>query len=81
MTSVLSGLMDVDAITLSMARLSKAGEVGNFVASTAILLAAISNTLVKAGMAFFLGSRKFGKRIVLISFLMLILGLLTLFFI
>lgn len=81
LTSILSGLMDVDAITLSMASLSKAGEVGNFVASTAILLAAISNTLVKAGMALFLGSKKFGKRVVWISIGILLAGLAVLFFI
>lgn len=79
LTSILSGLMDVDAITLSMASLSGSGEIGNFVASTAILLAAISNTLVKAGMAFFLGSKKFGRSVVWTSLLILIVGIGALF--
>jgi len=59
--SILSGLMDVDAITLSMASLAKTGEITNSVAITSIILAAASNTLVKAGMAYFLGEKKFGR--------------------
>ena len=79
-TSILSGLADVDAITLSMASLSKSGEVDNFVATTSIILAAASNTLVKAGIAFFLGSRKFGKLILGIFSIVLLVGLGVLFF-
>ncbi len=79
-TSVLSGLADVDAITLSMASLSKAGEVSNFVATTAIILATASNTLVKAGMAYFLGDKKFGKIILGIFLLILLAGLGVLLF-
>jgi uncharacterized membrane protein (DUF4010 family) len=78
-TSVLSGLADVDAITLSMASLSKAGEISNFVATTAIILATASNTLVKAGMAYFLGNKKFGKIIFGIFLLILLAGVLVLF--
>lgn len=74
-TSVLSGLADVDAITLTMSALSKSGSISNGVASTAIILAAASNTLVKAGMAYYLGSRKFGSRIVLAFVLILLVGL------
>ncbi|NCN86634.1 MgtC/SapB family protein [archaeon] len=80
-TSILSGLADVDAITLSMASLSKSGEISNFVATTSIILAAASNTMVKAGMAYFLGAKKFGKIILGISLLILAVGLLVLFLI
>jgi len=80
-TSILSGLADVNAITLSMANLSHSGGVTNSVATTAIMLAAISNTLVKAGMAYYLGNKKFGKTILLVFSIILIIGLLTLFFI
>lgn len=73
-TSVLSGLTDVDAITLTMSALSKSGSISNFVASTAIILAAASNTFVKAGMAYYLGSRKFGNRILLAFILILLVG-------
>lgn len=73
-TSILSGLADVDAITLSMASLSKAGGVSNFVASTSIILAAATNTLVKGGMAYFLGGKKFGKVVLGIFVLILAVG-------
>ena len=79
--SILSGLANVDAITLSMSSLSKEGEIAPVVASTSILFAAISNTLVKMGIAFFMGSKKFGKTIVGIFTLILIIGLGILFFI
>ena len=46
--AALSGLVDVDAITLSMAELAKSGE--SRVAVIAIVIAALSNTLVKCGM-------------------------------
>jgi uncharacterized membrane protein (DUF4010 family) len=79
-TSVLSGLADVDAITLSMASLSKSGSVTDFVATTSIILATASNTLVKAGMALMLGNKKFGKIILGIFLAILLVGLSVLFF-
>ena len=49
-SSIVSGLADVDAITLSMADLSRAeGAISQTVAAQAILLALISNTVVKGG--------------------------------
>lgn len=79
--SILSGLADVDAITLSMSSLSRDGIITGVVASTSIIFAAVSNTLVKMGMAFFLGDKKFGKTIVGIFTIILIIGLGLLFFI
>lgn len=73
-TSVLSGLMDVDAITLTMSSLAKTGGVTNFVATTAIMLAAASNVLVKAGMAYFLGNKKFGKWVFAVFVGILVIG-------
>lgn len=55
--AIVSGLADVDAITLSMAELSRgAGVVEDEVASNAIVFAAASNTLVKAGIVWVTGS-------------------------
>ncbi len=73
--SILSGLADVDAITLTMASLSKLGEVSAKVASTSIILAASSNTLVKAGMAWIFGEKKFALYITITSILILVFGL------
>lgn len=71
--SVFSGLMDVDAITLSLAHLSRtptdaAAEAAGMSSDTAvigILLAAMTNSLVKAGLALFLGGRALGMRVLL----------------
>jgi uncharacterized membrane protein (DUF4010 family) len=52
LVAALSGTVDVDAITLSMAEASDAGS-----AATAIVIAMISNTVVKAGLVVALGSR------------------------
>lgn len=55
--AIVSGLADVDAITLSMAELSRGtGVVDDDVAANAIVFAAASNTLVKAGIVWVTGS-------------------------
>jgi uncharacterized membrane protein (DUF4010 family) len=55
--AIVSGLADVDAITLSMAELSRGtGVVEDEVAANAIVFAAASNTLVKAGIVWVIGS-------------------------
>ncbi len=56
LSSLASGLSDVDAITLSMARLSGAGDIATDVATRAVVLAAVSNTVVKGGMVVALGA-------------------------
>jgi uncharacterized membrane protein (DUF4010 family) len=55
-SSLISGVADVDAITLSMAELSSTGVVEIETASQAIVVAAMSNTLVKGGIALMGGS-------------------------
>jgi len=61
---VLAGTTDVDAITLSMARLAGA-EVTPQVAATTIFLGAASNTVVKGAMAALLGGAAFGRTVAL----------------
>jgi uncharacterized membrane protein (DUF4010 family) len=56
LSSLASGLTDVDAITLSMARLSSAGDIASNVAIRAVVLATVSNTVVKGGMVLTLGA-------------------------
>lgn len=65
LSAALAGLTDVDAITISVARmygksLRGEGGIGQDVAVTAVTLAVISNTLTKAGMALVLGGRRVG---------------------
>ncbi len=55
-TSMLAGTTDVDAISLSVAQFHREG-LPVATASIAITLAAITNTAVKAGLAFWLGGR------------------------
>ena len=55
--AVASGLADVDAITLSMAELSRGdGSVADSTAANAIVLAAASNTIVKGGLVWSISS-------------------------
>ena len=59
---VLAGATDVDAITLSMAKLAGSA-VAPRVAATTIFLAAASNTVVKGVMAAIAGGHRFGRRV------------------
>lgn len=61
-SAVLAGLTDVDAITLSLTELHRDGMAAS-TATLGITLAAITNTLVKAGLAVVLGGRALGKRV------------------
>ena len=60
--AALAGLTDVDAITLSMARESDHERAP--LAVTAITIAVLTNTLVKTGLAWGLGSSNLRRRIV-----------------
>lgn len=59
----LSGLNDVDAITLSTAQLVAGGSLGASVGAQAVLLAVAVNTVVKAGIAFFVGGRRLARAV------------------
>jgi uncharacterized membrane protein (DUF4010 family) len=76
LTSLIAGLADVDAITLSIADLTRSGasislETGKF----AIILAAISNTVAKGGLVFAFGSKSLRKFIWPIMAIMALLGI------
>ncbi len=75
--ALLSGLADVDAITLSLAR-SAQGELGNQVAVQGIFLAALSNSLVKAFLAALIGGRALAMLTLPVMAIGLLLGALTL---
>lgn len=64
--SFLSGLTDMDAISLSIAREHGAASTGPDLATRAVVLATVSNTLLKSGMAWALGSPGLKRRIVAI---------------
>lgn len=56
--ATMSGLADLDAITLSTARLVESGRLSTDVAWRTILIAALSNLVFKSGLVLALGNRK-----------------------
>jgi uncharacterized membrane protein (DUF4010 family) len=76
--SVLTGLSDVDPITLTMSQISRDDPSKLTQATVAITLAAFANTLLKAGLAWFLGSKKFRRTILLGFGIIIAAGLLGL---
>jgi uncharacterized membrane protein (DUF4010 family) len=63
-TGVLAGLVDVDAFTISAARLAQESILAPSTANASILLACATNTLVKGGIAVVLGGRPLSKVII-----------------
>jgi len=64
LSSIVSGLADVDAITLSMTELSRTGNLELETATRAIVLAVLSNTILKGGVVLTTGSKSL-RRVVL----------------
>jgi uncharacterized membrane protein (DUF4010 family) len=60
--ALISGLTDVDAITLSTLRLYNLGKLAPLHAIAAILLAVISNIMFKMGLVFFVGGKVLARR-------------------
>jgi len=56
LAGAVAGLTDVDAIALSMANLARSDPASASAAARTVVIAVLSNTLVKGGMAMFLGS-------------------------
>jgi uncharacterized membrane protein (DUF4010 family) len=74
-SSIVSGLADVDAITLSMAELSRTGVLGKETAALAIVLATMSNTLVKGVIALLAGSSTLRRFLLPAIIMILVVGL------
>jgi uncharacterized membrane protein (DUF4010 family) len=62
-TAFVSGLADVDAITLSLSRLAAQDEIEETTATLGIVVGAVSNTLVKFGISLLLGTRELGRKV------------------
>ncbi len=58
-TAAISGLMDVDAITLAVSRQAASNELSLSIAALAIMIAVGTNTLVKAGIALLAAGRAY----------------------
>ena len=61
LAATLSGLADVDAITLSIAEQTNAGSLAHKVGAIAITIAVVSNGFVKTGIAIYSGGWRFGR--------------------
>lgn len=79
-TSFLSGFVDVDAITVTMANLSASGDITKFAATTSITIATMTNTLVKGLIVVFFGSKKVGTRVLSAMIVMILVGVVSLLF-
>jgi uncharacterized membrane protein (DUF4010 family) len=71
LAGALAGLTDVDAISLSMANLAAASPGSLGVAARTVVIAVMSNTLVKSGMVFALGAPSL-RRVMLPSILFIV---------
>lgn len=79
--SLISGLADVDSITLKLAQQTSAGGLDSVVATKGIILAVMANTFVKMLLAKLFGGKDFGNSILACFLLILAAGGLSLFFI
>lgn len=75
-TSFLSGIFDVDAITVSLANLAK-DDLSEKVASQAILIAAGVNTLSKGILFYIFGNKRVARSIIFLFITILIVGLVS----
>ena len=72
--SALGGTTDVDAVTLSSAKLAGNGSITPIVATMSICIGIAVNTLVKTGLAAGIGGAPLGRRIVVVGGLVVIAG-------
>jgi uncharacterized membrane protein (DUF4010 family) len=74
LASFLSGLTDVDAITLSVTRLAANAQLTLDVAGTAVVIAALMNTVSKGAICYFSGSPELRRPVLRAVLLMVITG-------
>ncbi len=76
--SIIAGLADVDAITLSLSTLAQS-TLDPGVAVTSITLAVMTNTLVKLLISYIMGTVEFGNKVAAIFIPMILAGLLVMY--
>lgn len=72
---IISGLADVDAITMDMSGKSLDGSLSLIVAATTILIATMSNNIVKASIAKRMGEKTFGNNVMIGFGISILLGI------
>src|SRR5688572_4346111 len=78
--SVISGLTDLDAITLSTAKMTEEKNIDAALGWRLILVATLSNLVFKGGMALVMGNRQLGRLVGFLFGILIITGLLIIFF-
>jgi len=78
--SIVSGLTDLDAITLSTAKMTEQKNIEPSLGWRLILSAALSNLVFKGGMAMVVGGRYLGRLIILLFGILIIAGVAILLF-
>lgn len=78
--AILSGLTDMDAITLSVSQMVSSGNVPSDTGWRVILVAAMSNLVFKAGMVMTIGERALARRVAIAFAVAFALGLLVVLF-
>jgi uncharacterized membrane protein (DUF4010 family) len=78
LVSFVSGITDVDAITISLSKLALEGAIPNGVAQFGMIIAAFANTFFKVGIAYYLGSKNLFRIVLLVFGFILFVGGLSL---
>ncbi|MCO8246552.1 MULTISPECIES: MgtC/SapB family protein [unclassified Haladaptatus] len=64
--AIVSGLVDINAITISLSNLSRSGDISTATATGGIVLAASVNTAVKIAVVWLFGTRALGRTVVVV---------------
>ncbi|RUM56863.1 MAG: MgtC/SapB family protein [Persephonella sp.] len=80
LASLISGVIDVDAITLSISRFFANGRIEMDVAVKGILLAVLSNSFFKFGYIYFFGTKELAKNIFIFLLIITVITLIWLIF-
>lgn len=75
--AIISGLADVDAINMTYSGNARDGLISVMIAATTILIAVMSNNVVKASIAYRFGEKEFGKRVFLGFGVSIFFGIIT----
>lgn len=75
-----SGFADVDVITLTLSKMALENTITNMTAATGIFIAALSNTIFKAGITYYVGSKELSKSAIYSYIIIVLIGLLSLIF-
>ena len=77
LTSLVAGLTDVDAISLSLSRLANRSQIAIDVAGSAVIIAALVNTITKGVIAYVSGTKELRRPVIKAFSFMFLMGILS----